>query len=80
MKPNVMREREREREGQLQEETKIMMKHLPLENENKSGISRLVNEVPGTNPEKTRTFFPTSAGRNQIMNHLTYSAFRSSVT
>ena len=57
-----------------------MMKHLPLENENKSGISRLVNEVPGTNPEKTRTFFPTSAGRNQIMNHLTYSAFRSSVT
>lgn len=78
MKPNVMRERERE--GQLQEETKIMMKHLPLEKENKSGISRLVNEVPGTNPEKTRMFFPTSAGRNQIMNHLTYSAFRSSVT
>lgn len=77
MKPNVMRERERE--GQLQEETKIMMKHSPLEKENKSGISRLVNEVPGTNPEKTRMFFPTSAGRNQIMNHLTYSAFRSSV-
>lgn len=78
MKPNAMRERERE--GQLQEETKIMMRHLPLEKENKSGISRLVNEVPGMNPEKTRMFFPTSAGRNQIMNHLTSSAFRSSVT
>lgn len=31
MKPNVMIERE----GQLQEETKIMMKHLPLEKKKK---------------------------------------------
>lgn len=47
MKPNVMRERE----GQFQQETKIMMKHLPLEKkrkENKSGISRLENEAPVT--------------------------------
>lgn len=64
---------------------KIMMKHLPLEKneerENKSGISRLVNEAPVTTREETLPkISPTSAGRTQITHHLTDQASRAPVS